>query len=289
MSYSRSFRSKPVGWRGESYRHYLAAKGVKTHFAFKEMKGFRSVEVPIEEARVKRGVYGLSNRLFVSRDDFRKFDMKDPFAVESEDFERMRSELDLAESAERKRLEEKYGDRWIHMWMKKRQAYEVDDDEDWWVRRNAEYGVKPPMTEEEAKKVAWTALIERRKKEWLKDRGLSEDLVVFKPVRIPVDSSGVSVSVRYKPKAFAEAIDIVMKPRHESAALFSASDDPRRVEEYVRNLEGALLSEEELVPPPPMSLRKGKARMELLGEGRHRIVAAENIGLKKIPFRVVDE
>lgn len=28
----RSFRSKPVGWRGESYRHYLAAKGVKTKY-----------------------------------------------------------------------------------------------------------------------------------------------------------------------------------------------------------------------------------------------------------------
>jgi len=26
----RSFRSKPVGWRSESYRHYLAAKGVTT-------------------------------------------------------------------------------------------------------------------------------------------------------------------------------------------------------------------------------------------------------------------
>lgn len=26
----RSFRSKPVGWRGESYRHYLAAKGFST-------------------------------------------------------------------------------------------------------------------------------------------------------------------------------------------------------------------------------------------------------------------
>jgi len=25
-----SFRSKPVGWRGESHRHYLAAKGIKT-------------------------------------------------------------------------------------------------------------------------------------------------------------------------------------------------------------------------------------------------------------------
>jgi len=26
----RSFRSKPVGWRGESHRHYLAAKGIST-------------------------------------------------------------------------------------------------------------------------------------------------------------------------------------------------------------------------------------------------------------------
>ncbi len=26
----RSFRSKPVGWRGESHRHYLAAKGIRT-------------------------------------------------------------------------------------------------------------------------------------------------------------------------------------------------------------------------------------------------------------------
>jgi len=26
----RSFRSKPVGWQGESHRHYLAAKGIST-------------------------------------------------------------------------------------------------------------------------------------------------------------------------------------------------------------------------------------------------------------------
>jgi len=26
----KNFRSKPIGWRGESHRHYLAAKGVKT-------------------------------------------------------------------------------------------------------------------------------------------------------------------------------------------------------------------------------------------------------------------
>lgn len=28
----RSFRSKPVGWRNESYRHYLAAKGIRTKY-----------------------------------------------------------------------------------------------------------------------------------------------------------------------------------------------------------------------------------------------------------------
>lgn len=28
----RSFRSKPVGWRNESYRHYLASKGIKTRY-----------------------------------------------------------------------------------------------------------------------------------------------------------------------------------------------------------------------------------------------------------------
>ena len=28
----RSFRSKPVGWRYESHRHYLAAKGIKTRY-----------------------------------------------------------------------------------------------------------------------------------------------------------------------------------------------------------------------------------------------------------------
>ena len=29
----RSFRAKPIGWRGESYRHYLASRGVRTYDA----------------------------------------------------------------------------------------------------------------------------------------------------------------------------------------------------------------------------------------------------------------
>ena len=28
----RSFRSRPVGWRQDSHRHYLAAKGIKTRY-----------------------------------------------------------------------------------------------------------------------------------------------------------------------------------------------------------------------------------------------------------------
>jgi len=38
----RSFRSKPVGWQGESYRHYLAAKGFSTakkYYAYQPQTG----------------------------------------------------------------------------------------------------------------------------------------------------------------------------------------------------------------------------------------------------------
>jgi hypothetical protein len=38
----RSFRSKPVGWRQESYRHYLAAKGVKTRYYKGKIKAIAS-------------------------------------------------------------------------------------------------------------------------------------------------------------------------------------------------------------------------------------------------------
>lgn len=41
----RSFRQKPVGWRHESYRHYLAAKGIKTRYQQKFpdlVKGFKN-------------------------------------------------------------------------------------------------------------------------------------------------------------------------------------------------------------------------------------------------------
>jgi hypothetical protein len=55
----RSFRSKPVGWRQESYRHYLAAKGVKTkYFAYATQRAaedfvsrvFRSADVRRQRA-----------------------------------------------------------------------------------------------------------------------------------------------------------------------------------------------------------------------------------------------
>ena len=42
----RSFREKPVGWRGESHRHYLSAKGIKTSYKQKRyMALFDELEV----------------------------------------------------------------------------------------------------------------------------------------------------------------------------------------------------------------------------------------------------
>ena len=40
-----SFREKPVGWRGESYRHYLASKGFSTKVFGKDVR-FKFVESP---------------------------------------------------------------------------------------------------------------------------------------------------------------------------------------------------------------------------------------------------
>lgn len=61
-----SFRSKPVGWRHESYRHYLAAKGLRTkydavkwkkwgEFQGQEIQG-RLVEMSPEEYLKKTGL-----------------------------------------------------------------------------------------------------------------------------------------------------------------------------------------------------------------------------------------
>jgi hypothetical protein len=45
----RSFRSKPIGWRNDSYRHYLAAKGVKTNRYYAKTFLGRLAEGAIEE------------------------------------------------------------------------------------------------------------------------------------------------------------------------------------------------------------------------------------------------
>jgi len=67
---AHSFRAKPVGWRGESHRHYLAAKGIKTKFmAWKndyEGQNFVTVrEVPISFLMNLRGIYNIRNGEFI--------------------------------------------------------------------------------------------------------------------------------------------------------------------------------------------------------------------------------
>jgi len=65
----RSFRSKPVGWRGESYRHYLAAKGIKTKRYFAEgdiaMRKFK-------DAGLRRVSSGRDRIVFVPADEKRR-------------------------------------------------------------------------------------------------------------------------------------------------------------------------------------------------------------------------
>jgi len=57
----KGFRYKPVGWKGESHRHYLAAKGIKTkYFAYRGT-------YPEDEERMER-IFGADPRLKLKRD-----------------------------------------------------------------------------------------------------------------------------------------------------------------------------------------------------------------------------
>jgi len=45
----RSFRSRPVGWRGESYRHYLASKGVSTVMRSRRYGVYKAEDAGLQE------------------------------------------------------------------------------------------------------------------------------------------------------------------------------------------------------------------------------------------------
>ena len=75
----RSFRAKPIGWRGDSHRHYLAAKGIKSKFSLKEslknvdykIIGRRKGRQPFEKDNyVGSRKYGIDS--FKSQDKFNK-------------------------------------------------------------------------------------------------------------------------------------------------------------------------------------------------------------------------
>lgn len=69
-----SFRSKPVGWRNESYRHYLASKGIASRMPV-ETRVFRDVESVTEGEKARRAVElqkevpgtGMTRGLFLRR------------------------------------------------------------------------------------------------------------------------------------------------------------------------------------------------------------------------------
>ena len=79
-------RYKPVGWRGQSYRHYLAAKGVKT--SKYKPKRLRAHGIPIEVHKTAPGrIYPVSPEEVKRRVEqlpqehvrgIKSFSMKDP-------------------------------------------------------------------------------------------------------------------------------------------------------------------------------------------------------------------
>jgi len=54
MKNNKSFRAKPVGWKGESHRHYLASKGVKTKINWRTPRRDEVVEWWTPREFVKR-------------------------------------------------------------------------------------------------------------------------------------------------------------------------------------------------------------------------------------------
>lgn len=58
----RSYRQRPVGWRGESHRHYLAAKGISRYFSpvFVYRRSLGGKHKGNERNNEVRGLYGPS-------------------------------------------------------------------------------------------------------------------------------------------------------------------------------------------------------------------------------------
>jgi len=72
----RSFRAKPIGWQHDSYRHSLAAKGVRTRYnAFKEGTGLldttevNGLDTEMRERTVQEATVIAENRLKEEEDE----------------------------------------------------------------------------------------------------------------------------------------------------------------------------------------------------------------------------
>lgn len=100
----RSFRAKPVGWKGESHRHYLAAKGIKSRydagktkavakFLFgdgkPETENFDSSMKMVAVDNLRNEVVGRLNKAEedgeITFENSRRF-MNDDFTTETKDF-----------------------------------------------------------------------------------------------------------------------------------------------------------------------------------------------------------
>jgi hypothetical protein len=82
-------RYKPIGWRGDSYRHYLARKGIATrfsnhqYFVRDELKGNRDARTSEQIAQGKSGLKGAYAKGWSKEDLLANKNLANAFGVDS--------------------------------------------------------------------------------------------------------------------------------------------------------------------------------------------------------------
>ena len=299
------------GWFGDSHRHYLASKGIRTNYykwkydevGSKYPKQY--VDIPIREAIVRRALSNMPSGFSVGkgwRMSTKNEGVISPSDRQYADLERAYAELDEKRKKETEEYlklikDESPEDFAVRMRLKRFQARikdgvhedEVEEltEEERERREWEERGIKPPMTEKEAVALWEKELEEVRLQKFLDENGLSRDEVVVKPHRsLKNEHDAVTIDIRYSPKAFEKQVSERMRPVHSESNTHGNPKEPEKIEKYFDELAEAIASEEQEVNISSM----GSSRLSPpeFGEGRHRSLAADKAseitGKKDMPL-----
>ena len=101
---------------------------------------------------------------------------------------------------------------------------------------------------------------------------------------IDSDKRGAKLKYRARPKQYEQMIQGVMQPTNASAGTSSGDRKRKDVKNYYENMKKELETGE----IPMLEVSDSDIQRGIIGEGRHRILAARELGIKQFPL-VVDE